>query len=68
MFDYNPFRKNKNSHGLTTTLIVTVVGKALNSSVELRTPVTVIRIIIKQEESKEIDNYSTHTETKGEQN
>lgn len=68
LFDYNPFKKDKNSRGLTTALIVTLVEKALNNNVELKTLVMVIGTIIKQEESKEIDNYSTHTETKGEHN
>lgn len=67
-FDYNPFKKDKNCHGITIALIVTLVEKALNNSVELKTLVMIIGTIIKQEKSKEIDNYSTHTETKGEHN
>lgn len=68
LFDYNPFKKDKNAHGFTTALIVTLVERAFNNNIELKTLVMVIGTIIKQEESKEIDNYSTPTETKGEHN
>lgn len=54
LFDYNPFKKDKNAHGLTTALIVTLVERAFNNNVELKTLVMVIGTIIKQEERKKL--------------
>lgn len=48
-FYHNPFRNNKNSHGLKVALIVTLVEKMLNNTVELKTTIMVISIIIEEE-------------------